>query len=51
MKISLLSAQQPLAEIYPGEDGFVQVVSVRANKGVYKLPVPKLALLLPANKF
>ena len=40
-----------MAEIYPGEYGFVKVVSVRADKGVYKRPVPKLALLLPAKKF
>lgn len=51
---NLLSAQWPLArvtEIYPGEDGLVRVVSVRTNKGVYKRPVSKLALLLPANEF
>ena len=51
---NLCSAQWPLARvtgINPGQDGLVRVVSVRTNKGVYKCPVSKLALLLPANEF
>ena len=40
----------PLAkvlQIHPGKDGIVQVVTVKMSCGIYKRPVPKVALLLP----
>lgn len=42
----------PLArviEVHPGSDGLVRVVSVKANSSVYKRPITKVALLLPAD--
>ncbi|XP_055714396.1 uncharacterized protein LOC129808634 [Phlebotomus papatasi] len=34
-----------IVEVHPGQDGFVRVVSVRTEKGLYKRPITKIARL------
>ena len=34
-------------EVFYGKDGHVRVANVKTEKGIYKRPVHKLALLLP----
>ena len=49
---SIVPTKWPLGkivDIHPGKDGIVRVVSVRTAAGVYKRPVVKVALLLPAE--
>ena len=49
-KDPLIQTKWPLGRIvntYPGKDGLVRVVMVKTNRGVYKRPVAKIALLLP----
>ena len=43
----------PLAkvvDVYPGEDGFVRVASVKTEWGLFKRPVSKLVMLLPDDE-
>ena len=47
---SIVPTQWPLArvvQVHPGKDGLVRVVTIRTEKGTYKRPVSKIALLLP----
>ena len=36
-----------VAEVYPGQDGLVRVVSVKTARGIYRRPVVKVAVLIP----
>lgn len=47
---SIVPSKWPLAKVirvYPGKDGLVRVATVKTEKGTYKRPVSKIALLLP----
>jgi len=47
---SIIPTKWPLArviQVHPGKDGLVRVATVRTEKGTYKRPVSKIALLLP----
>ena len=46
----LIPTKWPLGrvtQVHPGKDQLVRVATVRTEKGSYKRPVTKLALLLP----
>ena len=50
MEDGIVPTKWPLArvvKVYPGSDGFIRVATVKTAKGSYKLPVSKIALLLP----
>ena len=47
------NTNRPLASVvyvYPGEDGFVRVASVKTEWGLFKRPVSKLVMLLPEDE-
>jgi hypothetical protein len=49
---NLVPTHWPLARIietHPGSDGLVGAVTIRTTNGVYKRPISKIALLLPAD--
>ena len=48
----MIPTQWPLGRVvqtFSGKDGLVRVASVKTQKGVYKRPVHKLALLLSSE--
>lgn len=49
---NMTPSKWPLArvtQVYPGSDGLVRVVSAKTSIGVYKRPITKIALLVPAD--
>ena len=38
-----------VAEVYPGQDGLVRVVSVKTARGIYRRHVVKVAVLIPSE--
>ena len=38
-----------VVQVFPGKDKLVRVVKVRTEKGTYKRPAAKVALLLPGD--
>ena len=49
---TLFPTKWPLAkvvDVHPGRDNFVRVVTVKTTKGIYKRPITKVVVLLPAE--
>ena len=49
---TLFPTKWPLAkvvDVHPGRDNFVRVVTVKTMKGIYKRPITKVVVLLPAE--
>ena len=50
MEDGIIPTKWPLARViktYPGKDGIVRVVNIKTQRGSYRRPVHKLAVLLP----
>ena len=48
----LVPGKWPLARVlqtHPGKDGLVRVVTIKTSNGIYKRPVIKVAVLIPAE--
>ena len=50
--VTLFPTSWPLArviDVHPGKDNLIRVVTVKTSKGIYKRPVTKIVVVLPAR--
>ncbi len=50
---TLFPTKWPLArviDVHPGRDNLVRVVTIKTEKGIYRRPVTKIVVLVPADQ-